>query len=1157
MFILDLVYIWEAGECDLTDSIKTWLESLGLGKYADSFIFHDIDLSILADLNNDDLKELGVSIGNRIRLREAIKGAAPQTPAMAKQVTTAFAPIQQSQSHPSAAPTVNSSDAERRPLTVMFCDLADSTALSTQLDPEDLQDVIRSYQETCTEILNDYGGYVAKYMGDGILVYFGYPKSLERNAESAVRSGLGIVDAMGILNKNLGDRLGIDITVRIGIATGMVMVGEVIGEGMAQERTVVGEAPNIAARLQDLAERNGIVIGSLTRELVGDVVIYEDMGNRELKGITGLVRTWGVVGLRDDDIEMEQDKNNIGSTELIGRDEETGLLRRAWQSVQEEGRGQVVSINGEAGIGKSVLVDGLRSETRDKGLPQLVMRCSPYHANSAFYPVIEYFKRMAAWQGEDSMEERLTKLETALEGFELPVRESVPLIAALMSLPLPEDRYPPLSLSPQKQKQQIQDLAIAMILEVAERQPLLQVWEDLHWADPSTLELIGVQIDQAPTASLLMLLTARPDFVPPWPARSHITPITLNRLESQHAVALVSYIADHKSLPNEVVDHIVNKADGVPLYVEELTKTILASDILRDTGERLELTGPLSSLSIPDTLQESLMARLDRLPQVRELAQLGSVLGREFAYEMISGLSAADDSILQDGLEQLVNAELLYQRGRPPRARYIFKHALVQDAAYGSLLRRNREQHHLQVAQLMETSFPDIIETHPELIAHHYCEAGESDNAIEYLQKAGTRSLAMSANIETVAHLSKALEILEALPKGRARDKRELKLRVILGPALIASTGYASAEVEPAYRRALKLAQKVNDVEKEFSTLQGLSLFHFVRSDMNKSLQIAEQLVELAKSRKDPGPDLSAERAMGYTLMMIGELEKADQCMTKVILSYNYDLHASYAFRNGGSDFGVGAYCISVWSQQALGFIDKATDYQNCGFVLAQKLEHPISMALSYTAAAVLYLMRGDPETAREFAASGAELATEKGLAQYLYWTKVPLCSAVFELTGDAQMIVDMREAINSCRTIGAHLLNPYWLLLLGDACGKNGQAADGLIAIEEGLDQVARTGEILWQPELLRLKGHLLMLLDRRNAGESEVLYHQSIKIAQSQKAKGWEIRAATSLAQLWLDQGKLVDARNLLQPVHDWFTEGFDAADLIQARALLKKMH
>lgn len=1136
----------------MADDIRVWLQKLGLAKYADAFVFHDVRADVLADLTEDHMRELGVSLGNRLRLLKAIRA---EFGGVAKPYL-----VRENDAIDTVPPSpVPSSDAERRPLTVMFCDLADSTALSTRLDPEDLQDVIRAYQETCTKLIQDYEGFVAKYMGDGILVYFGYPKSLERNAERAVRSALGIVAAMAGLNATLGQDKKIEIAVRIGIATGMVMVGEVVGEGMAQERAVIGEAPNMAARLQSLAGRNGIVIGALTKELSGEAFVYDDLAAHELKGIAGLVHTWGVMGLRDN-IALDGDKHETYGAaivpELIGREEETGLLRRAWQSTKDEARGLVVTISGEAGIGKSVLIDGLKANVRAEGLPRVTMRCSPYHTGSALYPVIEHFKRLAGWLPEDSAEARLAKIEAALGAYSLPLAETVPLLASLLSLPLPEDRYPLLSLSPQQQKQQTQDAIVAITLEAAERHPFLQVWEDLHWADPSTLELLGLLIEQAPTASLLMVLTARPEFVPPWPARSHITPITLNRLERPHAEVLVARIAGMKPLPAEVVDHIVTKTDGVPLYVEELTKTILASDILRDTGERFELTGPLSSLSIPDTLQESLMARLDRLPQVRELAQLGSVLGREFAYEMISGLSTLGDTRLQEGLSQLVETELLYQRGRPPRARYVFKHALVQDAAYGSLLRRSRQQAHRQVAELMEARFPETVETHPELLAHHLYEAGQSERAVEHYLKAGARALRTCANIEAIAHLDKGLKIVEAMPAGPGRDRHELGLLMTLGPALIATKGYAAPGVEPAYRRALELCEALGDVERQFSVLLGLSLFHYVRADLLVSRNLAERLVELAKTHPEPGCDLAAERALGYAHVMLGDIEAARSCMDHVAESYDIAVHCGFAVRRGGSDFGVGASSMGSWILFALGYPDQAKGRCAKGVALAAALDHPISAAFAHWCSGLVHLMRGEPSVALEHARATAKIAEERGFPQYAAWGSALRGAARFAQGGGAEAITEFRKGLDDCIPIGSKLFAPFLLFLLAEAYGQNGQAKEGLAAIVEAFDQVARSEERFAEAELHRVNGELLLLADAADVFEAEASFLKAIEVAQSQKAKAWELRAATSLARLWQQQGRQADAHDLLSEIYGWFTEGLDTTDLVAARELLDGM-
>jgi class 3 adenylate cyclase len=643
--------------------------------------------------------------------------------------------------------------AERRHLTVMFCDLADSTRLSAQLDPEDMGDVIRRYQQAVSEAVRRFDGYIAKFMGDGVLVYFGYPNAQEKDAERAVRTGLAILDAVPALGAEIAHGNGAHFAVRIGIASGLVVVGETIGEGAAREQTVVGETPNLAARLQTLAGPDAILISAATRDLVGDIFACEALGAHALKGIAEPVQVWRVAGLREEDAEFEITAPDFP---LVGRNEEVGLLRRAWQQTKEEGHGQVVFVSGEPGIGKSALVDTLRREARAEGLTRITFRCSPYHTNSALYPVADYWKRLAGWQPEDDNEARRDKLEESLARYRLPREEMMPLFASLLSLPV-DERYPRLNLTPEQLKERTEDAIAAMAAEEAERQPVLTVWEDVHWADPSSLDLLGRLIEQAPTLPTLVLLTFRPEFSPPWPARSYVRPLPLNRLERPQIEFLAIRIAGGKALPAEVVEHIVRKTDGVPLFVEEMTKAVLVSNVLRAEGDRYALTGPLSEISIPASLHESLMARLDRLPTVREVAQLGAVLGREFAYEMLRAIATIDEPRLRDVLGRLVEAELLYQRGRPPHSRYIFKHALIQDAAYQSLLRRTRQQYHRQVAELLERNFADTVEASPELVAHHYSEAGLPGPAVTHWRLAGENAMRRSANQEAIGHLTAGL----------------------------------------------------------------------------------------------------------------------------------------------------------------------------------------------------------------------------------------------------------------------------------------------------------------------------------------------------------------------------------------------------------------
>jgi class 3 adenylate cyclase/predicted ATPase len=1146
------------------NDIASWLERLGLDEYAELFAENDIDFEVLPHLQEPHLESLPISLGHRIKLLQAIKAlsntetdAVVQAPAHRPPDKVPAEIIRPPTAEPDT-PVIPASDAERRPLTVMFCDLADSTALSTMLDPEDLQEVIRAYQEACTRIILEYEGFVAKYMGDGILVYFGYPKSLERNAERAVRTGLDIVEAMAELNYTLGHEKDIEIAVRIGISTGIVMVGEVVGEGMARERTVIGEAPNIAARLQNLAGRDGIVISSLTKELTGDDFHYDDLGTHALKGISGLVPTWGVVGLRrESTYEAGQDDTDSATAalQLIGRDEEIGLLRRAWQSTMEERRGQIVTISGEAGIGKSVLVDGLRAEVRTEGLAVITFRCSPYHTGSALYPLIEHFKRLAGWQSEDDVEARVNKLESALESYDQPLGETVPLLSSLLSLPLSEDRYPPLALTPQQQKQQTQDAIIALALEETDRQPLLQLWEDLHWADPSTLELLGLLIEQAPTASLLMVLTARPEFVSPWPARSHITPITLNRLERSHAEALLARVAGMKPLPAEVVDHIVSKTDGVPLYVEELTKTILTSDILRDTGERFELTGPLSALTIPDTLQESLMARLDRLPQVRKIAQLGSVLGREFAYELITGLSTIGDTVLQEGLGQLVEAELLYQRGRPPRAKYIFKHALIQDAAYQSLLKRPRQQYHLQVARLLENRFPDTVEANPELVAHHYTEAGVTEQAVAYWLKAGRHAALKSAYPEAITHLRKGLAMLSTLEETPELARLELAFQRALGPVVVATQGYASPETKQIYYRSRELCQLVGETEDIFPVLFGVYLFELGRAHHQRGLDVAEELLKQARHVQDSGASMAGQLALAVSLVHTGQHSLARQNFERINALYDPQIHQSLAFRYG-LDFGATASAYYAWTLWLLGYPDQALEHGRQTLALLEQIKHPYSESRCLYWNAVLHAFRKEWPIVHERAADAMKSAGDHGFELVLAAGQIMQGAATTTIGQRTVGLQQIRDGLDAYRATGGLFQRTYYLTMLAQALNEEGLPGEGLEVLQDAADLVETSGEHYYEAEIYRLKGELLLAVSPRASTEAEACYQQALDVAREQEAKSLELRAATSLAHLWREHDKQREAKELLAQVYDWFNEGFDTTDLKDARALLDEL-
>ena len=1135
----------------MAGTIKDWLEDLGLGKYAEVFAQNDVDFRALPHLDREDLKELGVSLGHRKIILAALSEM--KTGEGAENLVQAQAQPVEKERESAASPGPK---AERRQLTVMFCDLVGSTELSTRFDPEDLGEMIHAYQDVATQVIRGYDGYIAKYMGDGMLVYFGYPQAQERDAERAVRTALGIIEAMADLNMRADWPGDVELAVRIGIDTGLVVVGEVVGEGDAQERTVVGETPNLAARLQGLAKPNGIVLGSVSRDLAGDAFDYDDLGARELKGIEGFVKAWAVRGLKEKVVGTAAGRvaSDPKRTALVGRDEEVGLLRRAWQQTKAEGRGQAVLISGEPGIGKTALIETLRTQVRAEDHTRIAFRCSPYHTGSALYPVTEHLKRYLGWQPEHSDAERLARLESILSDTNLQLAEAVPLVASLLTLSLPEDRYPHVELSPQQLRQQTQDALVSWILDRAEESALLAFCEDIHWADPTTLEFLGMLLEQAPTVPILLVFTTRPDFQPPWPSRSHLTPITLARLERPQTEAMITRLAGDRSLPSEVTEHIAAKSDGVPLYVEELTKTVLGSNVLREEGDRYVLAGSLSAVTIPATLQESLMARLDRLPKVRELVQLGAVLGREFAYDMLLALVELDEPLLQDGLDRLVDGELLYQRGRPPKSRYIFKHALVQDAAYHSLLKRTRQQYHGQVAQLLEERFPDTVENRPEVIAHHYTEAGAFDKAFVQWNRAGQRALDRSANAEAIGHFEMAVAQLESLPGGDSRTRAELDLLIKLGGCLAAVEGYAARRTFDVYNRAHALCRQVDDEANLLAVLRGLWICRLVHGELKVAHELAKDTARLAEEKDDTSYRTEAQNLLGVTLACLGDFPRARDHLEESI--------ALYGRTRGTRDFmfdsvvGILPRCFLAHTLWHLGYPDQALERMNDAMALANELSHPFSVAMARDYAAMLHQFRRDGEKARAWADSAIALCEERGFAYYLAWGRIIRGWTLVEEGGGQRDIAQMRDGLTALKATGAALRLPYYLSSLAEALGKVRRLEEALKDLDEAFVAVDANGEHWRDAELHRLRGEFL-LADSQDAHQSaEKCFQKALEVAAAQNARSLELRAAKSLARLWHELGRRNEARDLLGPIVEWFTEGLDTSDLQDARALLEDL-
>ena len=872
-------------------------------------------------------------------------------------------------------------DAERRQLTVMFCDLVGSTPLSEQLDPEELREVVAEYQQACEGVIAGFEGYVARYQGDGLLVYFGYPAAQEDAAARALRAGLGIVAAMPALNTRLHAQVPAlkerPLQVRIGIHSGLVVVGE-MGRGAAREQVALGETPNIAARVQGKAEPNTVVISKALYRLVKGLFRCQDLGPQDLKGIATPQALYQVLGTSEEQSHFEV-AIRAGLTPLVGRAEEVGLLRKRWQQARE-GEGQAVSVSGEAGIGKSRLVEELRAHVVKEGGIRIEYRCSPYHQNSALYPVIAHVEKVLEFASDDTPAAKLEKLQRTLSSYRFPQADTVPLLAALLSLPHPEDS-PPITVSAQKQKEQTQAVLLAWLFEETDKTPVCCTWEDLHWADPSSLEFLSLCLDQIPTAHMLTLLTFRPEFTPPWGTHSYLNQLTLNRLGRMDVGAMVAEVTGGKSLPVEVLEQITNKTNGVPLFVEELTKMVVESDFVRAVNGHYELTGPLPPLAIPATLQDSLMARLDRLGTAKEVAQLGAALGREFSYELIQAVSPLNEATLQQALRQLVEAELIYQRGLSPQAHYLFKHALIQDTAYQSLLKSTRQHLHRQIAQVLEERFRGMVETQPELVAHHYTEAGLIAQAIPLWQQAGQRAIQRSANVEAISHLTHGLAVLQTLPDTPERSQHELSLQAALGPALMVTKGWSAPAVKAVYNRQEELCQQMGETPQLFRVWHGLWTSYFVRAEHRAGLELGERLLRLAQIAGDPALRLEAHMALMHTLWIMGEFGQAREHCEQGNALYDQAQHHALTFVYFGFDPGMGRLVMLGYVLHDQGYPDQARQRMTAAVVLAREVAHPASLAHALMNSAVLYYLRGEGRLAQEAITEQIALTTEQGLA--------------------------------------------------------------------------------------------------------------------------------------------------------------------------------
>ncbi len=1121
-------------------TVREWLASLGLSEYADRFAEHRIDFSTLRDLTDQDLKEEleVVALGDRRKILRAIAELAGTSSELPKLMAT--------------APTsVSREEAERRQVTVMFSDLVGSTGLSVRMDPEDLRQVISAYQKCVAETVHRFGGFVARYLGDGVLVYFGYPQAHEDDAERAVRAALELVAAVAGLETRPSQQI------RVGIATGLVVVGHLIPSGESEERGMVGETPNIAARLQAIAEPNTVTIAESTRRLLNDLFNLEDLGTRELKGLAEPVRAWAVLRARSVASRFEA-LHPTALPPLVGREEEFELLRRRWFKAAD-GEGQVVLLSGEAGIGKSRLTIAFMGLLA--GEPHIRLRyfCSPQHTNSAFYPIIGQMERAAELAPSDTLQAKLDKLDLLLKQTSTSVQDAA-LIAEMLSLPN-DGRYPVLELTSQQRRERTLDALIRQMEALACSHPVLMVLEDLHCADPTSLEVFGRTVSEVAGHRVLLIVTFRPEFEPPWIGQPHVTALTIGRLTRRQVDAIIDQVIGSKSLAASIRQDIIERSDGIPLFVEEITKAVLEAGSSGAVQETVAAV-PSPTLAVPATLHASLMARLDRLGPAKELAQIGAAIGREFSHALLAAVVCKPERELRSGLERLIRAGLLFRQGTPPYATYLFKHALVRDSAYSTLLREPRRALHASIAETLESQFAEIAEKQPELLARHYSEAGETEKASRLWGKAGLRSAERSALAEAAEQLRRALDQIATLPTTPALRREEIKLQVALIMPLLHVSGYAAPETRAAVARARLLIERAEALGEPpedplllFSVLYGFWVANLVAFNGDVMCELAAEFLALADKQRATGPLMVGHRLLGLSLLHTGDIVKGRAHLDRAMTLYDAAEHRPLATRFG-QDVGAAILCWMSLASWLLGYPKAGLAYSEHALKIAREMSHSATLMYVLNFSTWTHIHCGN------YSAADAlidEFNAFKNQTGSLFWGAwgVMQRGCVLALNGQAanaaQTITSGVTAMRSTRTT---MWMPVWLSYLARASAEIGQFDDARHCISEAMTAMETTKERWYEAEVNRIAGEIALLSPESDMAKAESYFERALAVAREQQTKSWQLRAAMSMARLWRDQGRRQQGRDLLATVYGWFTQGFDTLDLKQAKVLLDEL-
>ena len=1112
-----------------------WLRSLGLERYEAVFRDNEIDADVLHDLTDNHLREMGVALGARLKLLKAIAALSPRAEPASRTSAVALASL-----------AVDA--AERRQVTVMFSDLVGSTSLSVRMDPEDLREVISAYQKCVAETVHRFDGFVARYMGDGIVVYFGYPQAHEDDAERAVRAGLELITAVTALKSRAS------LQTRVGIATGVVVVGDLLSSGETQERGMVGKTPNLAARLQGIAEPNSVVICDSTRRLLGNLFELKDLGPRDdLKGVDEATRAWAA--LRASSIASRFEALHASSmTTLVGREEEFGLLLRRWARAKN-GEGQVVLLSGEPGIGKSRLTAALLESVLAEPHTCLRYFCSPQHRDSALYPIIGQMERAAGLAHDDSPRARLDKLDALLARTSTSAPDAA-LFAEMLSL-TNDGRYPTTELMPQLRRQRTLQALTAQMEALTRTGPVLMIFEDVQWIDPTSLEALGRAVDQIRSVRLLLIMTFRPEFDPPWIGSPHVTALTINRLGRRDIEAMISRVVGDKLLPPSIQQDIIERTDGIPLFVEEMTKAVLEAES-EGAAEHVVTAVPSPALAVPSSLHASLMARLDRLGPAKELAQIGAAIGREFSHALLAAVVRKPEGELESALDRLIAAGLLFRQGIPPHATYLFKHALVQDAAYGTLLREPRRALHARIAETLESHFAKTADSQPELLARHCTEAGLIEKAAGWWGKAGQRSLARSALVEAAEQLTRALGQIATLPPSAELRRAEIRLQVALINPLLHVKGYAAPESKAAVERARLLIERAEALGEPsedplllFSVLYGSWVASFIAFNGDVMRELATRFLELAKKQGATVPIMIGHRLMGTTLTATGDIAKARAHHDQGIALYDPAKHRPLVTRFG-QDAGVTGLSFRSLTLWFLGYPEAALADTDHALKIAREIGQAATLMFALAVTNFTRIFCRSCATASARIDELIALADEKGALQRKA-EGVTQKGCVLALIGEASDSVQtITSGITAWQSTGATVWVPLYLSYLAKAYAELGQIDDAWRCIGEAIKTIETTKERWYEVEVYRMAGEIALKSPER-ATKAEAYFGQALVIARAQQAKSWELRAALSMARLLSAQGEPDKATDLLAPVYGWFTEGFDTSDLKEAKALL----